>query len=606
MGVINRSALDQLCSIDGANPELQSIREAVAGGALEERIEAYQKAVPLLERELWRDGIDDERLSLYQAFFRELEDLFALRGEDDRHGFLTVIPVADRPQHLDACLTSLLELCRLYDYGGRVDGRYRKVSVLIADDSKGEESIVAHRAIAERFTAQGLEVVHLDQSEQRALVESLGDEARSSLTGVVGKHSQAYFHKGASITRNIAYLKIRGLLAPSEQTLVHFIDSDQEFRVNVEGPDGERALYAVNYLYHLDRIFREREVSILTGKVVGDPPVAPAVMAGNFLDDVIAFLVAMSEHPPTSACTLHGDSGQRVSDAAYHDMADLFGFKPAVEAYHYHCTLSGVHNHAACLTDFACKLGRFFDGEHPTRKSLFEPADLDTTLQAARTIYTGNYTFSAEALEYFIPFATLKLRMAGPVLGRIIKGEIGGRFLSANLPMLHKRTVAESGRSEFRPGIEREGERVELHGEFERQYFGDVMLFTMERLTAQGYPNVSLSEAVIAEVVDGVEAEMFDKYGAKQRLTAEKIDRLERLFSDPSRWWNRQEDLDEARDGFLRFIDNMAHNFGADSHAYRLIRDADHRAARKAAIRAAIGRYRDERRTWRGVLERNA
>ena len=59
-------------------------------------------------------------------------------------------------------------------------------------------------------------------------------------------------------------------------------------------------------------------------------------------------------------------------------------------------------------------------------------------------------------LRSFIPFAGLQLRIAGPVLGRLVQAGSGPAFASANLPLLHKRTEEQTGQSEFRPGIDRE------------------------------------------------------------------------------------------------------------------------------------------------------
>ena len=73
----------------------------------------------------------------------------------------------------------------------------------------------------------------------------------------------------------------------------------------------------------------------------------------------------------------------------------------------------------------ARRLNGFFDGEHPTRKTPYEHESVMDEIRMARTIYTGNYVIRPECLRYYIPFAPLKLRMAGPVLGRIIRAELG-------------------------------------------------------------------------------------------------------------------------------------------------------------------------------------
>ncbi len=274
------------------------------------------------------------------------------------------------------------------------------------------------------------------------------------------------------------------------------MDSDQEFRVNIG--DTDRTLYAINYFQRLDQIFSSTDVLVLTGKVVGDPPVSPAVMAGNFLEDVLAFLVEMASLDPREGCGFHAEVRQPGGDdAAYHDMADLFGFKPATAASRYACRITEDHDHARCFADFSIKLNRFFDGEHPTRQTHYIHQALMRSMTPARTVYTGNYVLTAEALQFFIPFATLKLRMAGPVLGRILQARLGPHFVSANLPLLHKRTLERLGRSEFRPGIARVDHLVELSGEFVRQFYGDVMLFTIESLSQRGYPFEPVSEATV-------------------------------------------------------------------------------------------------------------
>lgn len=509
------------------------------------------------------------------------------------HDIVVVIPVADRPQHLADCLHSLLELLRRFPYGG-------KVSVLVADDSLGAENLARHRAICEEVTAQGLAAHHLSQDEQRALVAVLPSDARTQLNGVIGDGT-GYAHKGASITRNIAYLWLAQLQRDGAKRLFWFIDSDQEFRVNVDTADGEEQLYVVDYCNSLDRIFNTTPAQMLTGKVVGDPPVSPAVMAGNFLDDVAAFLGDMAHLTPQAACAFHTEA-RHADDAAYHDMADLFGFRQA-DAFRYRCTLEGTHDNARCFADFAAKLARFFDGEHPTRRSVYEATDLMASVKPARTVYTGNYVFTPAVLDWFIPFADLKLRMAGPTLGRIVKAELGERFVSANLPMLHKRTVETIGQSEFRPGIERSSERIDLSGEFERQYFGDVMLFTMEKLTAAGYPGIALNSAMINTMVDETEQEMRERYAAKHRQIGEKIARLRALFEEPGQWWQQKTELAEARTLFTTFIDNMDHNFGDDSRAWRIINNAEHQDLRKEAIANAVAGYHQDRQTWHEALE---
>ena len=309
---------------------------------------------------------------------------------------------------------------------------------------QAQDNIQQHKQIAAHFTAQGIETIYFGLEEQRQQLSRLSKHARQQLLNIVGDcDPAAFYHKGPSIMRNLTYLRLNEMADTAEKLLFYFVDSDQEFQIRIQTEEDDKTLYAINYFYHLDRIFSRHDVSILTGKVIGDPPVSPAVMAGTFLDDINSFLHQMAATKPHLPCQFHHQSQHNQDDAAYHDMADLFGFQPASNAYQYRCSLKGEHDHVQCLADFGTRLNQFFHGEHPTRKSYFNQEEPVADIKQARTIYTGNYLFNSEGLQYFIPFARLKLRMAGPVLGRIIQAESKERFVSANLPMLHKRTVEE-------------------------------------------------------------------------------------------------------------------------------------------------------------------
>ncbi len=559
--------------------------------------QAHRQALEWLETALWRLGPDDELLDLLQALYREQEQ--QLPADLPRHDTLVAIPVADRPRHLEHCLYSLLALCRRYQYGGFRDGRYRRVSVLIADDSADADNIRRHREIAARFTEQGLACEHFGPDEQFALVNELPAHERAALARIIGDAGrEGFHHKGASITRNIACLKLRRMQGDGRPRLFHFVDSDQEFCIRAQTPTGERELYAVNYFYWLDRLFRENDIAVLTGKVVGDPPVSPSVMANNFLEDVHGFLSRIADLEPARPCSFHEPLQKTVADAAYHDMADLFGFRSEADAYDYSCRLSGPHDHAACLQAFAGRLNGFFDGEHLTRRTLFEPQAGGPSLTPARTIYTGNYCFNAEGLDFFIPFANLRLRMAGPVLGRLIKAALGERFVSANLPMLHRRTVGDTGQSEFRPGIQWETELVDLSGEFERQFFGDLMLFSMERLTELGYPQGPLNADRVEQVLQEVEGRMLDLYRRKQGQILDKLVLCKSFFSLHWHWWHKGPEAVDIGREFQRFFRNMEFNFGPDAAGYFTILSPTHREERRREMRDAILAYGVDRAAW--------
>ncbi len=568
---------------------------------LDAQIVAQKSAIAEIERELWAGGLNIALLETYQAAFRELEQLIASKGNDDRHSFVIVIPVADRPQHLKTCLDSVLELCRAFAYGGLRDGTYQKISVVIADDTRDADNIAQHQELARHFSQLGIATHHFGLSEQLALMDSLTKVEKSELSRVLGRTKRdAFSHKGQAIMRNIAYLKLSEV--QDARRLIYTIDSDQEFKAKVSTAQGDWDVCAVNFFYYLDEIFSRTDALVLTGKVVGDPPVSPSVMAGNFLEDVIGFLREMATSGSHSPCQHHQTSSHSGGEASYHDMADLFGFKPASEAYQYRCTLAGTHTDADCFAHFASRLNSFFYGEHPTRISYYRHEDLFQSIQPARTVYAGNYIFRPEGLCYFIPFAPLRLRMSGPTLGRLIKSEIKGRFVSANLPMLHKRTVGDTGQSEFRPGIHAEIHAIELHDEFERQFYGDVMLFSIERLTAMGFPQHNVPAEVVAATLAAVQADMQQKYNAKHRVILDKLGLLQGMLHDPANWWNQSADHVVAVENFKKFVGNMTHNFGEDSPCYDLINSAANWEKWRAKLHEAVNRYPEDSRAWQKIL----
>jgi hypothetical protein len=511
-----------------------------------------------------------------------------------KHRFIVVIPVADRPRHIRACLDSLRELLRRFPYDGTID-------VMFADDSADAANVAANRDIATQYSGSGFNVVHFGPDEQFELAEPL----QAALPGVLGNAPRGKFgnfgHKGQGVMRNIAYLKVAQMLRNDSKvshgdTLIWSIDSDQEFRVNVAEDNG----YVVDYFNGLDAIFSRTNAQVLTGKVVGDPPVSPAVMTANFMADVLAFLHRMPGTTPQAPCSHHGRS-HVAGDAAYHDMADMFGFKPAA-TYDYPCPLTGAHSESDCFAHFASRVNSFFYGEHPTRVSHYEPMELFASIQPARTVYAGNYVFRPEALGCFIPFAPLRLRMSGPTLGRMVRAELGPRFVSANLPMLHNRTIESGGQSEFRPGITTTDQAIDLTGEFERQFQGDVMLFTVERLAGAGFPTTEADDKTIAATLASVHDEMLAKYRARHDDILARLAELRGLLDDPSCWWNAGLESAPAVEALRAFADNVASNFGDDAPGWRRINDVAQWQRWQGELFAAIRGYRDDRRHWENMV----
>ena len=572
-------------------------------------IDTYHQALPVIEKALWSASIDTGALANYQQTFRELEHFISLKGSDRRYSFIIVIPVADRPSHLTQCLNSLLTLCQLFHYGGLQDDHFKKVSVIVADDSNDTANIEQTRKACEHFSAQGLRTEYFGATEQKRLLQHTSRYRDGKLRRIVGNIPDSagnpnFSHKGAAITRNITYLRLRQILdeRQNDKLLFYFIDSDQQFNVVAPAHSTMQNLYAINYFHHLDEIFTTSAASILTGKVVGDPPVSPAVMAGHFQDDITGFLKTIDRLPPGQPCCFHDATTHHENDASYHDMASLFGFSNTDDSFRYHCTLHGAHNHKDCFNDFASKLNAFFHGEHPTRATYFNYAGALSTTTPARTIYTGNYIFRPDQLKHFIPFSSLQLRMAGPVLGRILKADINHAFVSANLPMLHNRTLEDSGQSEFRPGVRVHSKTVNLSGEFERQYFGDVMLFTIEKLVADGYPHKPFTADEIKQTIEATDKQLHEHYEDIRARILEKLSQLKATFGNANSWWNKTDGLDSAKTEFASFISNIEHNFGTGAESYSLIDSTENRSRRQQQIASAISNYPDDMAAWQEAL----
>ncbi len=552
-----------------------------------------------LEQAMWSEGADFHALLAdYQALFREQEALIAQRGNDDRHHFIIGIPIADRPPHLRACLESIYQVCQLYNYGGKANGMWNKIRVVVAEDSRDENNIRRDIELVEEYRAKGLQTIHFGLDEQYDLLHSLPVEKREQLGHLLTTQPRERFYlKGQAANRNLSYLKFLQLTDNKDRTLYYLVDSDQGFCVNRQTASGEEAVYALNYFHIIDRIFRDTDTLMLTGKMVGDPPVSPSVMAANFLDDVIAFFLRLSKSSSAQTCQFHGTQ-EKPGDAAYHDLAKLFGYQGGPTTFPYQCKLAGAHDHAACLADFAKRLNSFFFGEHLTRKTWFEYKGDFSQLSPARTLYPGNTIVNYAGLKYVIPFGHLRLRMSGPTAGRLIAAEIGPRFASFNMPNLHRRITEAGLADDFRPGVEIEEDSIDLANEFERQFFGDLMLFTTEELVKRADVNQPFVRELVEVVVNQKETELLDLYRLKHEAIVQKNRQLDEQVFKAGHWWLDVPELTRSLSQVRAFIDNIDRNFGEHAPAWQQIQSSGHREQRKQQIVEALLDYRAERNVW--------
>ena len=589
----------------------QRLNSALKKPLLPERcsqvIRLYEKILSEIETWLHQDLLKPDRLNLYQEVHQELEGWQQTMPQDHRHHFTIVIPVADRPQQLQNCLNSLLTLCSYYPYSRASDGRYQKISLLIVDDSNSTESKQAIETLCGKIEQQGIQTLYFGQKQQQATVDKIPAAQRSALQQTIGS-SPVGGHKGASITRNIALLKLMELQQITRhKSLFWFIDSDQEFQVSTIQKGQERTLYCIHYLYQLDQIFHSpKQPVMVTGKLVGDPPVSPTVMANNLLQDIRHFLSTLTNLPPDQPCQFHTHQQRREGEAAYHDMTDLFGYPPPDHPYQYNCNLEGKHNHHHCLQRFAQRINHFFYGEHPTRYSYYKPSIASDDLKPARTVYTANYVVTAEGLGAFIPFAALKLRMAGPALGRFLQQQLGDRFLSTNLPMLHKRTLDHIGEAEHRAGVvggskTAHPDSVDLSGEFERQFYGDVLLFSLRVLQESGFPQQTPPMQNLLETLQQTEHKLRQRYLQSRSDIETQLKQLSDEALKQTTWW--QQNSDDSVRMVEQFINTVRDNFLEGTPAWNQIESSTHRQHRLHQIAEALSHYRDEQFLWDQLIE---
>jgi len=611
--IVATSLQDCITRYQAVVPELAKLAPQLEAGSSAALIDSYEQCYSLLEKVLWSDVSQFESLlDCYQSLFREQDVLIrqhaASGGDlDKRYHFILSIPVADRPSHLHTCLESLYQLCERFSYGGKVEGVYSHIKVVVAEDSRGEENIRRHMELAEEYSCKGLQVYHFGQEEQYALLQSIPAEDRKLLGHVLTTQPKDRFYlKGQAANRNLSILKCLQLTEDKDRTLYYFVDSDESFCVNRQTGGGEEAVYALNYFHYIDRIFRATDTLVLTGKIVGDPPVSPSVMAANFLDDVTAFFIRLARMRGEDGCGFHGPdqkpSAAQSSGAIYHDMAGLFGYEKISDTFPYRCPLQGEHDNAACLRTFSARLAAFFFGEHLTRKTFFTYGNGFREVTPARTVYPGNYIANYEGLKYIIPFGHLRLRMSGPTAGRLIAAEIHGRFASVNLPHLHRRTNEQGLSDAFRPGVElTEGDEstgIDLSNEFERQFFGDLMLFTTEALVTENDIGGPLERDRVVQILERKEQELLTLYQQKHEALGEKARQLENLVFNAGHWWLDDPGLERALRQVRSFVENINSNFGGRSPAWQKIQSEEHRAERKQQIVDALMNYRSERDVW--------
>ncbi len=109
---------------------------------------------------------------------------------------------------LKNCLESLIEQCRIFQYGGftfNAHGRpvYNKISAFIIDDSKDENNIRKIREICSGTADAGLRTYYIGLDEQTELLSNLPFKYREKLQDLLRQTRQP----GAASQRRIDFQK---------------------------------------------------------------------------------------------------------------------------------------------------------------------------------------------------------------------------------------------------------------------------------------------------------------------------------------------------------------------------------------------------------------
>jgi len=161
--------------------------------------------------------------------------------------------------------------------------------------------------------------------------------------------------------------------------------------------------------------------------------------------------------------------------------------------------------------------------------------------------------------------------MAGPALGRILRKKIGSGFVSANLPLLHKRTIEADYGNEFRSGISTDRNSIDLSLEFNRQFWGDVMLFSVEKLSGLGYPDTRLGLSEITKTAYQVQDKLWNLYKQRQTEIVRKTAKIENYLLHRTFWWERRPGNERSVENILLFCTLVENNFGAHSSGLKKI-----------------------------------
>jgi hypothetical protein len=193
--------------------------------------------------------------------------------------------------------------------------------------------------------------------------------------------------------------------------------------------------------------------------------------------------------------------------------------------------------------------------------------------------------------------------MAGPAMGRILRKRLKQGFVSANLPLLHKRTLEVNYNNEFRSGIFADSSNIDLSLEFNRQFWGDVMLFSVEELAGFGYPDKKAGLPEISRTAYAMQDKLWNLYKKRQTEIIEKTASLSNHLSDNKFWRNSGHETEDAVKNLRLFCALVEKNFGVESVSMKNIKEQIREGSHIAMIINAIHSFHETDMAWNEVLK---
>jgi hypothetical protein len=161
------------------------------------------------------------------------------------------------------------------------------------------------------------------------------------------------------------------------------------------------------------------------------------------------------------------------------------------------------------------------------------------------------------------------------------------------------RLLEQESKAECRPGVSWQSTEVDLGGEFQRQFLGDLMLFTVEQLAGQGYPeqgsDVDRLDGLLESVIEDMQAKYSAQAAANLALAAE-LRALWQGWRGTSGAWSQTLADAEIWQRMEAFIDNLERTFSAQ------VGLSLHVDAWRTRLKAGLLDYPKAQRAWRRLV----